>query len=72
MALYCKLVGHTYIVETENKKVSWNTGKSLSELHITSDGEEPQVWLECARCGHRIENPTSADIKLANCNVRRA
>ncbi len=72
MALYCKLVGHTFVVHTENKKISWNTAKSLSELEITSDGEDPKTWLECRRCGHKIENPSSADIKLAGCNVRRA
>ena len=70
MALYCKFVGHTYTFCTENQKVSWNTGKDLKQLHITSEGE-PATWLECRRCGERIEEPTSEQVKLANCNVRQ-
>lgn len=70
MALYCKLVGCTLVVRTENQKISWNTGKDLKQLHITADGE-PQTWLECNRCGRRIDDPSPEQIKLANCNVKQ-
>ena len=71
MALFCKLVGHTYVFHTENPKISWNVGKDLKQLHITAEGE-PKSWLECQRCGHRVEDPTPHQVKLAHCNVRQA
>lgn len=71
MALYCKLVGHTFVFRTENPKISWNVGKDLRQLHIKTEGE-PKSWLECRRCGQRIEEPSAEQVKLANCNVRQA
>lgn len=71
MKWYCKLVGHTYLYRSENPKISWNAGKDQLELHMTA-GEEPAYWLECRRCGARIENPTREQIKRAHCNVRSA
>ena len=72
MSMYCKLIGHTYVVHVDNPKISWNVGKDLKELHITAEDGEPGIRLECRRCGARIENPSSAQIKLAHTNVRQA
>lgn len=71
MSWYCKLIGHTYTYNTENPRVSWNAGKDMAQLHITTEGE-PKYWLECRRCGTRIESPTKEQIKRAGCNERSA
>ena len=71
MKWYCKLVGHTFVFRAENQKISWNAGKDQAELHMTAEGE-PRTWLECARCGHRIDDPTREQIKRANTNFRTA
>ena len=65
MNFFCRLFGHTWVHKTENQKVSWNTGKSLSELHISTDSEGPRFWLECQRCQDRIENPSREQIRDA-------
>jgi len=62
---FCKLFGHTWVHKTENPKVAWNTGKTLAELHLTSETTEPRFWLECQRCHERNEQPTKADLKNA-------
>jgi hypothetical protein len=64
MNIFCRLLGHTWLHKTEDPKISWNTAKSLSELHLTADGE-PRFWLQCERCGDRNENPTREDLKRA-------
>ena len=61
---FCRVLGHTWVHKTDNPKVSWNTGKSLAELHITATGE-PKFWLQCQRCGEKNENPTREEIKKA-------
>ncbi len=71
MALFCKLVGHTYVFHTETPRIAWNNGKDQKQLHLTAEGE-PRTWLECRRCGHRIEEPTPEQVKWAHCNVRHA
>ena len=65
MNFFCKIFGCTWVHKTDNPRVSWNTGKSLSELHITTD-EEPRFWLQCERCGDKRENPTKDEIKSIN------
>lgn len=65
MNFFCRLFGHTWVHRTEDPKISWNTGKSLSELHLTVDGEY-KFWLECQRCKERNDAPTKEDIKRAN------
>ncbi len=70
MHWYCKLIGHTYVYKTENKRISWNTGKDALELHLTSEEGEPRPWLECRRCGKRIDDPTPDQVRLVHCNVR--
>ena len=72
MKWYCKLIGHTFVYKTELQKIAWNAGKDQAELHITAESEEPHSWLECVRCGARVDNPTREQIKKANCNVRQA
>lgn len=71
MKWYCKLIGHTYVFHTETPRIAWNAGKDMAELHMTAEGE-PRSWLECARCGDRIENPSRDEIRRANTNYRRA
>ena len=71
MKWYCKLVGHTFVYRIENPRISWNAGKDQNELHMTAGGE-PKSWLECVRCGERIENPTREQVKRANTNFRTA
>lgn len=56
-------VGCTWTVKTENPKVSWNTGKDLTQLHITAPESEPKVWLECLVCGKTKENPGPEELK---------
>ena len=65
MNFFCKLLGHTWVHRTQDPKVSWNTGKSLSELHQTVDGEF-KLFLECQRCGERNDSPTKDEIRRAN------
>jgi hypothetical protein len=62
---FCKIFKHTWVHKTENPKVAWNTGKSLSELVITTEGEGQRFWLECQRCQERIEHPTKEDLRNA-------
>ena len=71
MNLYCKIIGHTFVYRTENPKVAWNAGKDMVELHITSE-TEPRAWLQCQRCGKRIEDPTPDQVKRAGSNWRVA
>ncbi len=72
MSWYCKLIGHTFVFHTGNPKISWNTGKDQKELHMTAPEGEPETWLECRRCGHRITEPTPEQVKRVHCNVRQA
>ncbi|MFT5050237.1 MAG: hypothetical protein ACI8QZ_001636 [Chlamydiales bacterium] len=65
MNIFCRLFGHTWVHQSEDPKISWNTGKSLSELHLTVDGEY-KFWLECQRCHDRNDAPSSSDVKGAN------
>lgn len=52
MNLFCRLLGHTWVHQSENPKVRWTTAKNMSELDMTAEGE-PSFWIECARCKER-------------------
>lgn len=65
MNFFCRIFGCTWVHRTQDPKISWNTGKSLSELHQTVEGEY-KFWLECQRCGDRNEAPSPAEVKRAN------
>ena len=65
MNFFCKLFGHTWVHQTENVKVSWNTNKQMNELTITTQAE-PRFWLQCQRCGQRNESPSREEIRAAN------
>ncbi len=55
MHFFCRLLGHTWIHQTDNPKISWNTNaKTQAELELTAP-DEPRFWLECVRCAKRIE-----------------
>ena len=56
-------LGCTWVQRSENPKVAWNTGKDLTELHISADDEEPAFWLECIVCGKRKDDPSAEEIK---------
>ena len=65
MHFFCRLLGHTWIHRTDNPKISWNTNaKTQAELELTAPNE-PRFWLECVRCGKRIENPTREELRRA-------
>ncbi len=70
MKWYCKLIGHTFVYKTQMPKVSWNTGKDQAELHMTAEGPEPACFLECARCGAVVHDPSPEQVKLTGCNAR--
>ncbi|MFT4542221.1 MAG: uncharacterized metal-binding protein YceD (DUF177 family) [Planctomycetota bacterium] len=65
MNFFCKLFGHTWVHQTENVKVSWNTNKKMNELDITTE-VEPRFWLQCQRCAERNESPSREEIRSAN------
>lgn len=53
MNFFCRLLGHTWVVKSEDPKIRWTTEpKSLSRLELTADGE-PSFFRECARCHAR-------------------
>lgn len=53
MNFFCRLLGHTWVMKTEEPKIRWTTEpKSLSLLELTADGE-PSLYWECARCHER-------------------
>ncbi len=70
MKWYCKLIGHTYVYHSDMPKIAWNAGKDMAELHMTTAEGEPQRFLECVRCGQRVDNPTPEQVKLTGCNAR--
>lgn len=50
MNFFCRLLGHTWVMKSEDPKIRWSTEpKSLALLEITADGE-PSFYWECARC----------------------
>jgi hypothetical protein len=63
MNFFCRLFGHTWVHATDNPRISWNTAKNLSELDLSAEETKPAFWLECRRCGERVENPTREQIK---------
>lgn len=65
MNFFCRIFGHTWVHKTDNPRISWNTGKSLSELHLTAE-REPRFWLECARCAEKRENPSRDEVRAVN------
>ena len=65
MRFFCRLLGHTWLHRSENPKIAWYTNpKTLSELELKVAGE-PRFWLECVRCGKRIDNPTREELRRA-------
>lgn len=53
MNFFCRLLGHTWVMKTEDQKIRWTTdAKTLSTLDATADGEPVFFW-ECARCRER-------------------
>lgn len=53
MNFFCRLLGHTWVMKTEEPKIRWSTEpKSLALLELTADGE-PVFYWECARCRER-------------------
>jgi len=54
MNFFCRILGHTWVHETEAQKIRWTTNaKTLAELVPTPDGEAPAFYRVCARCGER-------------------
>lgn len=71
MNWYCKLIGHTYIYKSEQPKIRWYADKDMTELHMEAPEEgAPLRFLECVRCGDRVENPTPEQVKLTGSNAR--
>ena len=67
---YCKLIGHTFVYKSEMAKIRWYADKDMTELHMQSEGDDPLRFLECVRCGKRVDNPTPEQVKLTGSNAR--
>jgi hypothetical protein len=51
-------------------KIRWYADKDMTELHMQSEGDDPLRFLECVRCGKRVDNPTPEQVKLTGSNAR--
>jgi len=71
MKWYCKLIGHTYVYKSEQPKIRWYADKDMTELHMEAPEEgAPLRFIECVRCGDRVDNPTPEQVKLTGSNAR--
>jgi hypothetical protein len=53
MNLFCRLLGHTWVMKADNPKIRWTTDpKTLARLDLEAD-REPGFYWECARCRER-------------------
>ena len=67
----CKLIGHTYVYKSDESKIRWYADKDMTELHMEAGEEDaPLRFLECVRCGKRVDNPTPEQVKMTGCNAR--
>ena len=57
MNFFCRLFRHTWQYKVRESKIRWTAAKNMNEMD-QSAADEPRPYLECARCGERIEDPS--------------
>ena len=54
MNLFCRLLGHTWVPQSDNPKIRWTAAENMSEMQMQTEGTV-RLWEQCARCKERRE-----------------
>ncbi len=55
MNIFCRIFGHTWVPQTEDPVIRWNTETKKGLTLIPTAKGEPHFYEECARCHERRE-----------------
>ena len=55
--------GCTWVVKTDNPRISWATTKKMDSLSMENHESEPKMWLECLTCGKVEEDASPERVK---------